>query len=245
VYRGPANVKAIREIAVQLRTYGDNCLLWVKLSNASHLPGTVGRLSDGVLGGFVSRFGVYEPRRRPRLPVEEWIAVCAEAYRFWREADPPMAPLKNLISQAMAAQLCHWSAHPSAATRLLEEAAPTGGAMIEHRLGRTKPTSVYRVHLPVSVGGTFTFSAWVLIPEGFRGQRVVASLPGCSMVSNWTADPKSPGRWQRLWVVANLPDDARSISCDLIAEGAVSDVFHSASWCLERGNRPSGYGFAL
>jgi hypothetical protein len=245
VYRGPANVKAIREIAVQLRTYGDNCLLWVKHSNAVHLPGTVERLSDGVLRGFVSRFGVYKPGRRPRLPVEEWIAVCAEAYRLWRKADPPMAPLDNLISQAMAAQRCHWSAHPSAATRLLDEAAPTSGGIIEHRLGRTKATSVYRVRLPVASGGTFTFSAWILVPEGFRGQRIVASLPGCSLVSNWTADPKSSGRWQRLWVAATLPVDARSISCDLIAEGAVSDVFHSASWCLERGNRPLGYGFAV
>lgn len=245
VYGGRSNIKAVREIAAQLRTYGDNRLLWVNLADATHLPGSVECLRDGLLLGYISRFGTYEPERAPRLPVEEWIAVCAKAYRLWREADPPKAPLNNLISRAMAARRCRWSADPSAATRLLEEPAPTGGAMIEHRLGTTKPTSVYRVHLPVAFGGTFTFSAWILIPEGFRGQRIVASLPGCSIVSYWSADPKVLGRWQRLWVAASLPIEARSISCDLIAEGVVSDVFHSASWCLERRNRPLGYGFAL
>jgi hypothetical protein len=245
VYSGRSNIKAIREIAKQLRTYGDNRLLWVKLADATHLPGSVECLFDGLLLGFVSRFGIYEPDRTPCVPAEEWIAVCAKAYRLWRQADPPKAPLKNLISRAMAAQRCRWSADPSAATRLLDELAPTGGAMIEHRLGTSAPTSVYRVQLPVAFGGTFTFSAWILIPESFRGQRIVASLPGCSIVSNWTADPQSPGRWQRLWVTANLPVDARSISCDLIAEGAINDVFHSASWCLERRNRPLGYGFSL
>jgi len=245
VYRGPSDIKAIREVAAQLRTYGDNRLLWVKLANAAHSPGSVERLSDGLLRGFISRFGIYEPELAPRLPVEEWIEVCVKAYRLWRESDPPMAPLKNLIARAIAAQRCRWSVGPSAATRPLDEPAPTGGAMFEHRLERTVPTSVYRVDLPVAFGGTFTFSAWILIPEGFRGQRIEASLPRCSMISNWTADPKSLGRWQRLWVTANLPVDARSISCDLIAEGAVRDVFHSASWCLERRNRPLGYGFAL
>jgi hypothetical protein len=245
VFSGRCKIKSIREIAKQLRTYGDNRLLWVKLADATHLPGSVECLSGGLLLGFISRFGSYEPDRTPRLPVEEWIAVCAKAYRLWRKEDPPKAPLINLISQAMAAQRCRWSADPSATTRLLDEPAPTGGAMIEHRLGTTGPTSVYRVHLPVPFGGTFTFSAWILIPEGFRGQWIVASLPGCSIVSNWTADLKSPGRWQRVWAAANLPVDARSISCDLIAEGAVNDVFHSASWCLERRDRPSGYGFKL
>jgi hypothetical protein len=245
VYRGPANFKAIREIAVQLRTYGDNCLLWVKLPDATQSPGTVEHLTDGLLRGFVSRFGVYDPRRTPRLPVEEWIAVCANAYRFWRKADPPTAPLKNLISESMTARRCRWSGHPSASNRQLDEPTATGGAVIEHKLGRAESTSVYRVNLPVAVGGTFTFSVWAFLPEGFRGQRVAASLPGCSAISNWTADAKSPGRWQRLWVTATLPADARSISCELIAEGAVGDVFRSASWCLERRNQPSGYGFEL
>jgi hypothetical protein len=245
VYSGRFNIKAIREIAKQLRTYGDNRLLWFKLADPAHSPGSVECLPDGLLLGFVSRFGSYEPNRSPRLPVEEWIAVCAKAYRLWRNTDPPKMPFTNLISKAVATRHCRWSADPSAVTRLLDEQAPTGDAMIEHRLGTTEPTTVYRVRLPVVVSGTFTFSVWILVRRGFRGRRIAASLPGCAMVSNWTADLKSIGRWQRLWVTASLPVDAGSISCNLIADGSVDDVFHSASWCLEHSNRPSGYGFKL
>jgi hypothetical protein len=61
----------------------------------------------------------------------------------------------------------------------------------------------------------------------------------------WSADIKSCEQWQRIWVSANLPIDARSISCEIVAEGAVGQIFHSARWCLERGNRPLGFGFAL
>lgn len=243
VHRGQSDITEIRMIAAHLRTYGDNSLLWVDLADGTHLPGSVELLSEGLLKGYISHFGSYGAT--PHLPVDEWIALCASAYRLWREADPPMAPIKNLISRAREARRCRWSADPSATTCLLDELAPTGDAMIEHRLGRSEPTVVYRVKLPVAFGGTFTFSVWILIPEGFHGQRIVARLPGYSIVSHWRADPKVLGRWQRLWMTAKLPNDARRISCDLIAEGAVNDVFHSASWCLERRNRPLGYGFVV
>jgi hypothetical protein len=245
VYRGRADPRAIREIAAQLKACGDNRLLWVRLADAAHLPGSVKCLADGLLLGFVSRFGIYEPERTPRIPVEEWVAICVKAYRHWRNADPPKAPLKNLIARAMAERRCRWAADPSVANRLLEEPAPSGNSMFEHRLGKTESTSVCRAHLPVSPGGTFSFSAWILIPEGFRGRRIAVSLPGGSIVSNWIADPKSIGRWQRIWVAANIPADPHNISCNLIADGAVGDIFYSAAWCLERRDRPSGYGFAL
>jgi len=243
VHRGRSDIEEVREIAAQLRTYGPNHLLWVNVADATHLPGSVECLSDGLLLGFISRFGNYD--ETARFPVAEWISVCAKAYRLWREADPPKTPLRNLISRAMAARHCRWSADPSAASRLIDEAAPTGGPMIEHRLGNTEPTVTYRVHLPVALGGTFAFSAWILIPEGFRGRQIDALVPGGLIISKWSADLKSRGRWQRLWVVANLPASAVSISCDLMAEGDVSDVFYSASWCLVRGSRPLGYGFGF
>jgi hypothetical protein len=243
VFKGPSDIATIREIAVQLRTYAPNWLLWVNVADAAHLPGSVQCISDGLLLGFVSRFGTYDGD--PSLPVEEWVAVCANAYRLWRNADPPKAPLYNLISLAIATRSCRWFTDLSAATRVLDEPAPTGGVMFEHRLGKAETTSVYRALLPIASGGHFVFSAWIRIPEGFHGRQIGALLPGFSSVAMWTADLKSRARWQRLWVTANLPIDVRSICCEIIAEGAVGDVFHSASWCLERGNRPLGYGFAL
>jgi hypothetical protein len=243
VWRGAADLKAIQEIAAQLQTYAPTCLLWVRVGGPAKVPGSVERVSDGLLLGFLSRYGDYDGGPRP--PVEEWINVCANAYRLWRGADPPKTPLDNLIARAMATHTCRWFGDRSVATRLLDEPAPTGGPVYEHRLGNSEATSVYGTHLPISIGGNFAFSAWVRVPEGFRGRRISAILPGYAGIAQWTADPKSYARWQRVWVTATLPDDARSISCEITAEGADGDVFHSASWCLERGNRPLGYGYAF
>jgi hypothetical protein len=243
VWRGVADMAAIQEIAAQLQTYAPTCLLWVKVADGARVPGSVERISDGLLLGFLSRYGDYDGG--PRLPVEEWISVCANAYRLWRGADPPKAPLDNLISRAMVTHTCSWFADRSAAVRVLDEPAPTGGAVFEHRLAKTEPTTVYGTHLPIGTGGHFAFSAWIRIPEGFRGSRISAVLRGYPGIMQWAADPKSNARWQRVWVTANLPVDARSIFCEITAEGAIGDVFHSTSWCLERGNRPLGHGYAL
>ena len=245
VYRGRADIKVVREILEQLRTYGDNSLLWVRLANDAHLPGTVQRLRAGLLGGFVSRFGIYDPDVTPRVPIEDWITTCANAYRLWRNTDPPTARLENLISQEILIQRHRAPTHSLAATRVFDEQAPAGGAVIEHRLGKAELSAVCRLDVPVATGGTFSFSAWIRVPEGYQGRRIIATLPGCLFVSSWNADTKATGSWQRLWIASKLPIDARSISCELMADGAVGDVFHSASWCLERRHLPSGYGFHL
>jgi hypothetical protein len=117
--------------------------------------------------------------------------------------------------------------------------------MFEHRLEEAEATSVYRVLVPIASGGDFVFSVWVRIPEGFRGRQIGAVFAGLSSISMWSADLKSRENWQRVWVTAHLPSDARCIACDIIAHGAVGDIFQSAYWCLERGNRPLGHGFAV
>ena len=201
LWRGAADPAAIQAIAAELQTYAPTLLLWVKVADAAQVPGSVERVSAGLLHGYVSRYGDYDGGPRP--PIEEWIRVCANAYRLWRGADPPQAPIENLISRAMATHTCTWFADRLVAVRVLDEPAPAGGPLFEHR------------------------------------------LRGYSSIAQWSADPKSYAHWQRIWVTANLPADARSIFCEITAEGAVGDAFHSASWCLERGNRPLGYGYAF
>jgi hypothetical protein len=241
ILKGNADAATIQEIAAQLQTYGRNCLLWVKVADVMHPPGSVERTADGLLSGFVRRFGTYEGD--PSLPVEHWVAVCANAHRLWRGTDPPKILFDNLISQAIVDDPRQTFAYSPAAMRVLGERAPNGGVVLEHKVESAEATSLCRLHLPITSGGSFVFSAWIRIPQGFRGRQIAALLSGFSSVAMWTADLKSRGRWQRIWVTANLPTDARSISCDIIAESAVGDVFHSAMWCLERGNRPLGYGF--
>jgi hypothetical protein len=241
VFKGSSDTGTVKEIVAGLRQYGPNCLLWVNVADAAHPSGSVIRISDGLLLGFVDRFGTYDGD--PSLPVEDWIAVCVNAYRLWREADPPRAPLQNLISEAAAAQSCQWFADPSAVTRPVEEPAQTGGVLLEHRLQGASRRSVCHVRLPIESGGSFVFSAWIRISEGFGGVRVGAQIHGAPTIASWGADLKSRARWQRIWVTADLPVEAQAISCGIVADGAVDDVFHSACWCLERGSRPLGYGF--
>ena len=135
------------------------------------------RISDGLLLGFVDRSGSYDGD--PSVPVEDWIAVCINAYRFWRDTDPPKAPLQNLIAQATATQSCYWVADPSAITSPMSEAVQTGAVMLEHRLTEPGSSSVCRVHLPITAGGSFVFSAWVRIPKASAGRKSVLSFLAC------------------------------------------------------------------
>jgi hypothetical protein len=239
VFKGFCDMASIREIAAQMQSFGPNCLLWVCLADRDHAPCTVKRLADDLLQGFVSRYGTYDGP--PSLPVEEWIALCANAYRLWRNAEPPIAALHNLIATAIAAGSCRWTTDLSATTRVLNEPAPSAGVVFEHRLQRAEPVSVYRARLPVESGGEFVFSAWVRIPQNFRGRLVAAQLPGCPSSAWWSADLVSRAHWQRVWVAATVPVEARNVACEIYADGALGSGFQSASWCLERGGRPLGY----
>jgi hypothetical protein len=239
VFKGSCDMASIRDIVAQMQIYGPNCLLWIRVADADHAPGSVQRLADGLLQGFVSRYGTYDGP--PSLPVEEWVELCANAYRLWRNAEPPTAALNNLIALTIAAGSCQWLTDLSATTQVLDEPAPSAGVVFEHRLQRAQPVSVCRARLPIEAGGEFVFSAWVRIPENFRGRVIAAQLLGCPSSAWWTADLKSCARWQRVWVAATVPAEARIVACEIYADGAIGSVFQTASWCLERGGRPLGY----
>lgn len=239
VHKGDPDTRVMQRLAEQLQMYGPNTLLWVGLANAEHPPGTVHRAGDGVLRGFVGRFGTYDGD--PSLPIADWVAVCANAYRLRYGEEPSRATLDNLIVQAMAAQ---WVDGPHATTRPLDACGPAGGPVLEHRLGTNGQAPLYHAHLPLPAGGPFVFSLWIRIPETFRGRRIEALLHGFPTAAAWPADLRSRGQWQRIWVTATLPDDARGLSCGLVADGAAGDLVQSAAWCLERGTRPMGHGFA-
>ncbi len=243
VFKGKSDPQTMRELAAQLQAYGANCLLWVDVADEVHASGSVQRVSAGLLRGCVSRFGTYDGD--PSLPVEDWIRVCANAYRLWRNEGLPQAPVDNLLACTAAAGSCRWLAAPSATTRGLPEPSLPGGVIYEHRLGCDEAEVVCHAQLPIRGGGNFVFSAWVTIPEAFHARKISLLLPGFATAATWSVDLKSRGRWQRLWISANLPSEARIIACELIAAGTAGELFHSTNWCLERGTRPSGYGFVL
>jgi len=243
VFKGQSDLATIREVAVALQAHGPNCLLWVNVADLEHAPGSVQRDSAGLLLGYVSRYGTYDGA--PSLPVEEWVAMCANAYRLWRNEDAPRVWCDNLISDATASQSCLWVGDPSAETRSCAEPSLACGVRYQHRLGREDPTVAFRAQLRIARGGKLTFSMWVRIPEGSELRMISLRLDGCATIGTWAADLKSHGHWQRVWLSAEVPVAARTVACDLIAAGAAGAEFDSANWCLERAARPSGYGFVL
>jgi len=236
VFKGESDLDTIRDLETALRSHGPNCLLWVKTANDQHAPGVVERNSPGLLLGYVSRYGTYHGD--PSLPVEEWVSVCANAYRLWRHEDAPRVQCENLLSSADSVQSCLWAGDPSTESRRY-------GHRYEHRLGSEEPTVVCRAQLPIARGSRLTFSIWVRIPQGSSLRMINLLLSGFETVATWGADLKSLGYWQRIWLAAEVPESAHTVACDLIAAGPPGTEFESANWCLERGTRPSGYGFAL
>ena len=245
VFKGQSDLATIREVARALQAHGPNCLLWVKIADLEHAPGSVQRDRDfeGLLLGYVSRYGTYDGP--PSLPVEEWVAMCANAYRLWRAEDAPRMACDNLIAQAHASHSCLWSGDPAAETCSRADPSVAGGVHYQHRLAGDGATVVLRAQLPIARSGRFTFSTWVRIPESCEVQMFSLLLNGFETVASWTADLKSRGCWQRLWVTAEVTSSACLVACDLIAAGAAGTEFDSANWCLERAPRPSGYGFVI
>jgi hypothetical protein len=238
VFKGESDLATMQEMAAALQLYSPNRLLWIALADAAHAPGTVARDSEHLLLGFVSRFGTYDGA--PSLPIDEWVRVCAGAYRLWRNEEPPKSSVENLLSRGL-----EWLADPGAPTEVIEVPSPAPGLVFGHGLSVPALTPVCSTHVPLLRGGSLALSAWVNVAPTSQLKRLGLVFPGFDSVAIWDADPKIQDRWQRLWVTAMVPDEARAITCALMAEGEPGAQFQSAAWCLERGTRPSGYGFAL
>ncbi len=79
VYHGmdPLTDEEASDLAAAIRTYGPGTLLWVELADDAHPVGTVIRVGEGLLKGFVDRFAPGENAHD--FSVEAWVAVCRNA----------------------------------------------------------------------------------------------------------------------------------------------------------------------
>jgi hypothetical protein len=238
VFKGRCDLATMRNVATQLQLYASNCLLWIDLADEAHPPGSVQKDSAQLLLGYVSRFGTYDGA--PCLPIDEWVSVCGNAYRLWRNEEPPQSSVENLLSRGL-----EWRADPGAPTAVMDVPSPAPGLVFGHRLSVPTLTPVCSTYVPLLRGGSLALSAWVNVAPTSELKRLALVFPGVESVVIWDADPRTRDRWQRLWVTATVPDDTRAIVCALMTEGEPGAQFQSAAWCLERGTRPSGYGFAL
>jgi hypothetical protein len=78
------------KLAAAIRRYGPGTLLWVRLSDTAHPPGSTERIADGLIAGYVDRFApgsnAYD------LSLDCWVEVCRSASERARE--PMATPVK-------------------------------------------------------------------------------------------------------------------------------------------------------
>jgi hypothetical protein len=67
-------------LAMAIRRYGPNTLLFVTLSDEEHQGGTVQALEPGFLVGYVDRFAPGDNAHD--LLLGQWVKVCRDAYRL-------------------------------------------------------------------------------------------------------------------------------------------------------------------
>jgi hypothetical protein len=75
---GPAPRAKIEKLSKRLRSFGPVTLLWVTEADTAHRAGSVERLSDGLLQGYIDRFAPYAQADRPSLGC--WLAICEQAH---------------------------------------------------------------------------------------------------------------------------------------------------------------------
>ena len=72
----------VAPIVEQLRLRGPNTLLHVVRSDATHPPGHVERLGEGLLRGYIDRFSAYD--NAGVEPSAAWRDICLRSYEMWR-----------------------------------------------------------------------------------------------------------------------------------------------------------------
>jgi hypothetical protein len=77
---GPLPEEVVFPLAVALRRYGPNRLLFVTLAHGPHMAGTVEARPEGYLVGYLDRFAPGEDAHDFLL--DQWVAICRAAHRM-------------------------------------------------------------------------------------------------------------------------------------------------------------------
>jgi len=72
--------KDIRGLWEAMRACGENRLLFVHPAAASELPGSIRKLEDGLIVGFLDRFSVEDPS------FDLWLKLCQDSHALWSAA---------------------------------------------------------------------------------------------------------------------------------------------------------------
>jgi hypothetical protein len=82
VFKGMAamNEEEVFPLAIAIRRFGPNTLLFVNLADANHRAGTVEARAPGFLIGYIDRFAPSEDAQD--FLHDQWVRLCRETYRY-------------------------------------------------------------------------------------------------------------------------------------------------------------------
>ncbi len=81
------DAETVMPLVQRLREWGPNTLLHVVHADASHPPGHVEIVADGLLRGYIDRFNRYDDAAAP--PSQAWNTLCRNSYTLWCKQGVP------------------------------------------------------------------------------------------------------------------------------------------------------------
>lgn len=232
----PAEMMALYQA---MRRYGPNILLWVEPADPFHPPGTVERLEDGLLRGFIDRFA---PRGdATAISFECWLRVCARSHRLLRGTLPAAGPAPDALRIGIQASLTGCidvTCAPSSEVPALQP----DGIVFGHSASRAC-NNVAAVLSPVPKilpGRTYAGSLWVWVPNAFRGRLIAPVFIGSARGIVQPAILQERNRWQRIWVSGFMPDEDR-VDLGIWADLDAGDSFYTTQWTIEQAQHPGCY----
>ncbi len=231
----------IHKLAELIGSYGPNTLLWVTQADELHPPGSVERINETLVRGWIKRFATYE--RAQYFDPVDWVLLVRRVWSFL--SDQELEYVRNTLKpNYLPRNFGGWNGCAAATAQFSWDIQPPaeGLQVMKHTVMQDTPpfTSLYgcRVGAEMFSEGTYVASAYIFIPQNFSGTLDLAFHGRPSFV-NSKFDLIERGRWELLWVSAELKDLGFPVGVDINGECRAGDVFYSAGWRLSRGTIPA------
>jgi hypothetical protein len=237
---GPEQLAAIRTLHMRLRQFAPVTLLWVAEADADHPVGTVEKLGNGLIRGWVSKFADY--LQAPDFEPMEWIRLLRRvwALRYLNDADayPPvdrvnLAPrdFGGWAGSAVATAEFSWEVpKPADDAQVMKHVFVTNMAQDDNIFS-------WFLSAGLSAGALFVASVDIWLPDDFTGTIDLVFL-GRSSVRNSNPKYEKRGGWQKIWVSARLEDVNRVVVVRLNGKGPAGSKLYTANWRVELGGIP-------
>ncbi len=236
---GHATHDEIDRLSELLRLRGTRWLLWVEQADEGHAPGTVDRLKDGLLKGYLAHFATFHDE--PRIDVQSWIRVCRTAYDVVEREEGREPPARRAakgieIEDAWRRGTYARTTYPDPRTRpsaassclLISPAITPKDALVEASIEHALPSRTLLV-----------FSVWVFVPGDFRGFLIEARMSGAKPLHRRKVDLSKRDVWQQVWCAGRTTRDATRLAMSLNVAADAGSTLYAAGWQLETGSIPS------